>query len=291
MPLLAPLVSYHVVAMPKTYRPPFDLPDHFPFLKYKTTVRLHPRQQKVEDSCASKIRGHIAWPVNEQVPRCPEDDSPMIAVLQLRKEDVPEMKFPEGKNLFQMLWCPRDGSHEDHNFGPTASFHWRDSEALVDIRDKLPNPVDPEEELCPKECALSPERVDKDLPSGFDLGVMETSDLDLVDQWIIENAKEELDRINVDGEECYHFYFSSVPGTKVGGHPEYFNESGAPSCDQCKKKTEYLLTIASREDRQLEPFRDGDWNAARQEAWDKRPELCIVDNNNFHVFICRHCEG
>ena len=278
-----------VAVMPKTYVPPFDLPARFPFLEYKTAIRLHPRQRKVEDPRASKIGGHIAWPVDEEVPRCPEDKSPMIAVLQLRKEDVPEMPFPEGKNLFQMLWCPRDLSHEEDRPEPIPAFYWRDSEALVHIRDKLPDPVDPEGELCPKECALSPERVEKDLPSGtvMDFG---KNNLTAVNNWIRKNAKEELDRINGWLYDFYRSYFSVVPGTKVGGYADFGDDAIYPPCDHCKKQMEHLLTIASSEETRLEPFVEGKMTPAQREAKENGPNLCIGDVGNYHVFICRRCE-
>src|SRR6476661_5495045 len=87
-----------------------------------TTVRLHPRKGRVPGRYASKLGGNFLWPSDEPWPTCDErwppswygppiavpdgQPVPLVPVLQLRAEDIPELPFPRGADLFQLLWCP-----------------------------------------------------------------------------------------------------------------------------------------------------------------------------------------
>ena len=50
--------------------------------------------------------------------RTPPDGRPYVLVLQLRRDDMPELGFPDGADLFQLLWCP--ASHADE-YAPASS--------------------------------------------------------------------------------------------------------------------------------------------------------------------------
>lgn len=39
----------------------------------------------------------------------PTDPLPLVAVLQIFARDVPELPFPQGTDLCQVLWCPKTG--------------------------------------------------------------------------------------------------------------------------------------------------------------------------------------
>lgn len=113
---------------PTTFVPSFDLAAKFPQLVPKVAVLLHPRRVSAPISVqVSKIGGHIYWPRDEPWQTCSEHpDSPLIAVMQLNRRDFPSMKFPEGKNLFQMLWCPTvDHDHESSGIAMKPVFLWR----------------------------------------------------------------------------------------------------------------------------------------------------------------------
>ena len=98
-------------------------------------VRLHPQQGEVADLGASKVGGQILWPENEPWPTCShaehlDDQRPvLVPILQLKKEDVPELPFPPKKNLFQLLWCPNRCEH-DGLFNPLPRIFWRNSERV-----------------------------------------------------------------------------------------------------------------------------------------------------------------
>jgi hypothetical protein len=117
----------------RTTPPPIHDPGRqFPELAElrRTTVRLHPRAGTPE-LAGSKLGGDLAWPAGELWPLCREprvdfdrqraDHACHVGVLQLCKEDVPELGFPPGKDVFQMTWCPRP----HHEPGPRVKVFWR----------------------------------------------------------------------------------------------------------------------------------------------------------------------
>ena len=104
--------------MKHTQKPPIDLLEIFPFLRgrEKNTIRLHPRIPETELSLnQSKLGGRFLWskeepwPVSTVAETRPSHQShsqneiPLVSILQLRAEDFPEMQFPQGTNLFQLL--------------------------------------------------------------------------------------------------------------------------------------------------------------------------------------------
>ena len=104
----------------------------------KTTVRLHPRKGEASAD-VSKIGGLFLWPKNEAWPSPPDTDQVrLVPVLQLRKEDVPEVGFLDDSDLFQLLWDPRIN---ETTSGPTPYAFWRKRAEVVDPIDVVPKPV------------------------------------------------------------------------------------------------------------------------------------------------------
>lgn len=85
--------------LPGNFVPSFDISAK---LAPKETVVLHPRRIEAFIPVAeSKIGGHIYWPRDEAWPKCStHTDRALIAVMQLKKSDVPSLRFPPGKNFF-----------------------------------------------------------------------------------------------------------------------------------------------------------------------------------------------
>src|SRR5438270_665952 len=74
----------------------------------RTAVLLHPRYSDEPPADGSKVGGTLLWPASEPWPTC--DTHPglrLVPVLQLRADEFPEVVFPPGKDLLQVLWCPR----------------------------------------------------------------------------------------------------------------------------------------------------------------------------------------
>jgi hypothetical protein len=284
---------------------PIEIVHVFPELlgREKVTVRLHPRPAPDPGLSASKMGGLFLWPTPEPWPTCSAleelsieegnlrmmqpgsggsiDLSPveagnalhndyMIGVLQLRQEDVPEIAFYPGTDLFQLLWCPR--SHPEE-YGPHCRVFWRRTEDIANPRSFLPEPSQPDQELLPPICALAPERV-VEYPPSWEL----PEELnERIEAWETDGAVEEV---------SYHFQLSDAPGTKVGGYanPTYGRDVERP-CPACGAQMEYLLTVDS-----------GERGATEANGrWDTEPPpieeyFLIGRGGNLVIFICRRHE-
>ncbi|MEV4093746.1 hypothetical protein [Streptosporangium saharense] len=246
--------------------PPVDLVETFPWMDAyaRTAVRLHPRpgNPTIHDS---HIGGPLIWPVTEPWPACdqviqisiappfqpgwleqrahvPESPVPMVGVAQFYARDIPEIPFPEGTDLFQVLWCPNEHDMDDIA-GPAPLLVWRRSEDLVDVLAEPPmrHHATPDrilgapaadlsvEHCLPRPCVLHPERVTEypyaeELPEG------------------LRTALDEWD----DGR--YQLLLSIAPGCKIGGWESWHLSDmyGLP-CEVCGTETEPLLKLASSE--------------------------------------------
>jgi hypothetical protein len=254
------------------------LPDLAPLRK--TTVRLHPRRNEGLTPSASKMGGPIAWPADEPWPACASTacgcSGPLVPVLQLRREDIPSLPFPEGRTIFQLLWCPRD----PEGLGPYCRAFWRSSPGIP--RD-TPERTDTAGDLVPRACALDPEQV-LELPSMFELPVSQAARI---------HAIEEAEH---DGHPVYHYLASVAPGTKVGGHISWIQDPSVPACTQGHRMV-HLLTVASAE------FDGGSWprwcptedahvwGAPFATRWPVQfaAGVMLGDMGNLYVFTCLAC--
>lgn len=148
---------------PRRIDPALDFPELLTLAK--TTVRLHPRQG-TPTADESSMGGPLLWPANQPWPTCSgrhgrvrkgRQSLNAVPILQLFRRDVPELPFPEGKDLFQLLWCPT--GHGWLN-APRTFVRWRDSRRLrAGIGHAPPPGQGAEERYLPRTCVLSPERV------------------------------------------------------------------------------------------------------------------------------------
>ena len=220
----------------------------------RTTVRLHPHRTKRDSKPdTSKIAGLFLWPEHEPWPMYEEHNAPYVPVVQLRKDDFPEIAFKPGTDLFQLLWTPY---REDSTFLPIPKTFWRKASEVKHPLKKIPAledyGVDTEDidvsDNVPKMCSVYPERV------------VEYPDLDEL-RWAnnevnapiyekIVKAKftfgkktREEAQSQMSDEDWRHVlygcYLSVCPGAKVGG--------GFPRVDENGKTWELLLTIPSWE--------------------------------------------
>ena len=268
--------------MARTTPPPRkNVPDLLPELadQARTTVRLHPRRGEVPDPAASKIGGTFLWPADEPWPVCtdptcgafgepPPEPATLIPVLQLRKEDVPEVEFFPGTDLFQVLWCPH--THDEPIFAAKPYFFWRNSAAVADpLAEMPPSPTAPEHYRV-RECQLHLERITEYPP------IQELPDeiVERIENW---NAADALDPALPDPAALYEKNLSVCPGSKVGGYPAWVRDAQRPVC-RCGGTMEHLLTLA-----------DAEVNAATYDRW-----LPIEDRHvqyNFLPKIEIVCQG
>lgn len=156
-----------------TGAPPFDLAEALPGIApyARTTVRLHPRRGEpgVRDS---HIGGPLRWPAGEPWPYCDEHKDingkplgpcPLVAIAQLTAADFPEIAFPSGTDLAQVLWCPdwHDQPHPE-GWGQACRVFWRRAADVTEVLDEQPDPRvhwEYDSDMVPRACVLRPERV------------------------------------------------------------------------------------------------------------------------------------
>ncbi len=259
----------------------------------KQTVRLHPRSGSEPPMNASKLGGRFLWSQDESWPICtepkgereesfsPPHEHMYVPVLQLRRDEFPELAFPDGTNLFQLLWCP---NNHELSHSPVRKVFWRAEIEITDPLERMPHPTPVEEEYLPRPCQLHPERV-TEYPGGSDLPEVLSGTLQ---QWEEEN----------ENESIYFSELSTAPGTKLGGYPNWIQGTWTLDCD-CGHIMEHLLPIASEEvfGREwlrwcpIEELQVGYRYLYALQAANRSTGIMLGDAGNLYVFICRHCQN
>ncbi|MCE9545079.1 MAG: DUF1963 domain-containing protein [Planctomycetia bacterium] len=286
----------------------------FPELAAKaaTSIRLHPRYGEEPAVDASKIGGTFLWPLEEPWPTCSAHGIPLVTVLQLRAADFPEMPFPSGTDLFQVLWCPRE--HDDvpecrdkpcPMFWADPQFYWRSRQEITRSRPDNPLPLEAYYEYVPFPCQLLPERVVeypsvRELPEDF---------VQRIYEWQART-------LAPNGTHAFEYEpeLSVACGTKIGGYLNWIQDPWIPTCD-CGKLMEHLLTIASMEwngiigrwtpveEQEILNSSSGTWDEWTDETWDEWADdrkalqsalwsptgLMLGDAGHMQLFVCRHC--
>ncbi|GAA3884561.1 hypothetical protein GCM10022243_56690 [Saccharothrix violaceirubra] len=222
---------------------PVDVAALFPELAglTRTAVRLYPRRGETTAQ-ESSLGGPLLWPANEPWPVCGDDDhmadagvpvpvvaAPLVSVAQFYSRDVPELPFPEGTDVCQVLWCPR--GHEPY-YTPRFRVLWRDSASVAEVAvapepDREHSDVD----FLPNPCRIAPERVVeypqlRELPS--------------------DGLRERIVAWEREQKWDYSEHLSAAPGTKVGGWMEWIQDPFRPDCARGHRMTP-LLTVSDSE--------------------------------------------
>ncbi|MEU6218703.1 hypothetical protein ABZ845_14460 [Streptomyces sp. NPDC047022] len=205
----------------------------------RTVVGLRPRRGEpgIRDS---HVGGPMLWPADEPWPHCADGDhgrepAPMVSVAQLYATDVPEIAFPEGADLVQIVWCPEvHGMPEPQFQGKRCRVFWRRSGEVVHEPGAQPDPWehwDEEWDEVPRPCTVHPERVVEypwweELPAGL---------------------RKRLE----DSEELHSLYWgeSLTGGWKVGGSKSWASGDMPRSldCPECGAPLVLLLQVDSYE--------------------------------------------
>src|SRR6266478_6819118 len=91
-------------------------------------VWLRPEPRPYAGVFTSKIGGQIGWPKEVPWPICDgsdilfdpplnEQNDYYVPVAQFRRDEFPEICFPENSDILQLLWCPRFHEQPDFDYG------------------------------------------------------------------------------------------------------------------------------------------------------------------------------
>ncbi|MER5687545.1 DUF1963 domain-containing protein [Streptomyces sp. NPDC002205] len=277
---------------------PLDVEALFPevIVHRRDAVRLHPRVGN-PSARESSLGGPLLWPRAQPWPRCDDDHPrtalsppgvesiPLVPVLQLFAADVPELPFPTGMDLLQVLWCPFD--HE-YGYVPRPEVFWRDS-SLIDVEAVAPpRPTGTHNDYLPNPCVLHPERVTDypnwDLPEG-----------------VADALEDRFEQLEEETGWSYWSHLSVSDGIKVGGYPTWTQDPFWPTCPTCNQRMDHLLTINSSE------FDGESWRTwlpiedtpATGTIWDlpyeertriqRPPGLMLGDMGGIYLFECLRC--
>ncbi|WP_416974424.1 DUF1963 domain-containing protein [Streptomyces sp. 4F14] len=244
------------------------IPDLAP-LALRTTVLLPTAGEPgVRESSAG---GPLLWPAGEPWPYCaerghgiPPDDErnpfeavPMVPVLQLFASDVPELAFPDGADVLQLVWCTLFHA-DDPESAVLPRLYWRNSaeilagELLLDA--PAPQKGEYDEEFTPEPCTVTP------------TPVVEYPNYDMP-----KDAKPVVYPRIEEVEKQFGVYYTDVAcalQTKVGGYPAWNQPARWPSCER-GHRMDHLLSVTG----------DGDL------------DMDMGDCGGVYLFVCRECPG
>ncbi|SEG91272.1 protein of unknown function [Actinacidiphila yanglinensis] len=197
----------------------------------------------------SSLGGPPLWPADDPWPHCAEqghyfpDSSgdrtpvrpvPMVPVLQVFARDVPELPFPEGRDLLQVVWCtllhPADRSESVR-----PRLYWRtEAEVLAaGVLTDVPAPAveDIFDEFLPPPCVLSPVTV-HDYPNW---GKPEELQGEVLEE-----------RMEVFAERTGRDYTDAACAleTKIGGYPAWSQPPDWPDCPR-GHRMEHLASVTA----------------------------------------------
>jgi hypothetical protein len=203
-------------------------------------------------------------------------------VLQLRRDDFPELVFPDQADLCQVLWCPND--HEPL-YAPACRVFWRRAAEVAAPLRQMPTPSRADDNYLPHPCVLHPERV-TEYPDALEL----TEPLwERVVAWEASLTEQ----ADPDDTMAYHYELSAALGTKLGGHVDWIQDRDVPVC-ACGRPMDHLLTIGSAEFdssswRRWCAAEEGDiWALPYQErlAVQSAADIMLGDMGQLYLFIC-----
>lgn len=211
----------------------------------RPAVVLHPTPGKPGPQDTS-IAGPMLWPAHEPWPHCslPDEQEPsglppvaMVPVVQVWRRDAPGDWWPQGADVFQLLWCPNphwDPPAPHADASPVVEIRWRRAADLPQAPFPAPAPVRQEDEdygFSPRPCLLAPVPL-TDFPYP---GELPDDVADDVERLVEETPGE-------DGGDL----ITRVAGCKFGGWPTWhLAEPWEFRCRACDTPMRLLFTVAS----------------------------------------------
>ncbi|MFF7339745.1 hypothetical protein ACFZAT_20700 [Streptomyces sp. NPDC008163] len=162
----------------------------------------------------------------------------MLPVVQVFRRDAPGEWWPEGADVFQLLWCPNthwDPPSPQADGSPVVEIRWRQAATLPPEPSQPPPPVRHEDDdygFTPRPCLLAPVAL-TDFPYPRELP---PSLQDEVHQLVKETGSDD------EGGDI----ITRVAGSKFGGWPTWhLTEPCTMLCRECGAVMELLFTVAS----------------------------------------------
>ncbi len=256
----------------------FDIEKVMPAIKpyRRKAIRLHPTRATAPlPSNASKMGGKFHWPSSEPWPYCSESDPPpdpgiaqaeddtseelqqavneirrphstaYQAMVQLRRDEFPELPWPPGSDLFQLLWCPSVhmwGNSLDTKSSQSsgARIVWR-RESTVRAVLQTQSPRVPRFPL--HECAFEPEDI-FEYPQSVETPPAIEAAIPKLQGWF--DALQPRKANDPGAEWRYSYDIAASPGTKLFGWAQWVQAVEIPTCG-CGREMKLLLTCASDE--------------------------------------------
>lgn len=282
---------------------PVDVAALFPELVpyARTAIRLHPRPGNPGPQDSS-VGGPLLWPADEAWPTCPgsehgayspDDGShsttaetvPLVSIVQIHRRDVPQLAFPDGTDLLQVLWCP---FLIDECPSPTPRVYWRNTESIGSLLEEVPAQVSiaPQERI-PNACVVHPESV-VEYPSGD------------MPRDMRQALRQRMKAMEAETGWLYDHHLADAPGIKLGGYPSWKQEPYWPACETCGARMDHLLTVDSWESdgssRTWVPLEDGGGADDSQgsglferHAINEPAGIMIGDAGGVYIFQCPTC--
>ncbi|MEV5378409.1 hypothetical protein AB0L26_20920 [Streptomyces nondiastaticus] len=286
--------------------PPCNVEELIPELSglARETTLLYPRSGSpgVHDS---SIGGPLLWPADEPWPMCSEPDHwkplrkpvdvvgpepvAMVAVAQLYARDLPELPFPPGRDVLQILWCPL--IHEGDVSAARPELYWRSAHetaaAGAGILAEPPQPYEYDEEFVPQPSTVSPTKAVEypnwDMPPGLS-------------QTLEERFEAFEERLGAS-----YWDVATTIQSKAGGYPGWTQPPSWPDC-ACGRRMEHLLSITATEPGY------GRWLPLDEHRADSRKPMVLTEADpavfdaighgmdmgglkGMYFFVCRTCPG
>jgi hypothetical protein len=174
----------------------------------KIAFRMHPFTVSKTSLGSSKIGGQFISPINSNLPKCPDQNTDLINLLQLMGKDVEGW---DNTAVLQIFWCPKDPAE---TYCPHLHVRWVKISDLGTV--ETASPAEAEENYLPKQCTIKIEKITK-FPSIYELNEQLSRRVSEIKTW--EKWGRKLFGPGYEGysSHFYQNYLSTAPGWKVGG--------------------------------------------------------------------------
>jgi hypothetical protein len=263
----------------------------------RTAVLLHPRHSEEPGEDRSKLGGIFCWPADEAWPHCVEHHVPFAPILQLRRDEFPELEFKAGTNLMQLLWCPGE------RLVTKWTIVWRDRSSVRRVRAKIPTAENAFPGNLPLPCRLFPERV-VEYPDYYELPREIKERLpsrapDAVVADFKETRRDHDEKTFHEGLQLYSDVFqNNYWGIKLGGWPRWLRDPQTVQCSRCHMNMDYVLQLGAGEQWPMAPEQEQQLVKARVECNERialenalnAPGFQLAGDAVYYFFVCRRCE-